>query len=75
MKGNIILKKYYVDLRSYSADEAEKLYSKLQNLSFDTYIIPSIPKVYEVILEEELCISELTGIPDHLVSFYLPSNN
>lgn len=69
-----MLKKYYVDLRSYSADEADKLFTKLRNFGFDAYIIPTMPKVYEVMWDDETNISMLIGIPEHLVSFYLPNN-
>ena len=69
------MQKYYVDLRSFTPEEAKRIYALIHYTSFDTYLIAGLPYVYEVMWNQDTPISVVAGIPDNLVSFYPPHNN
>ncbi len=66
-EGGGIMKRYFVDLRSYSGDEYDQKYKLLKGWAFICNIILRQPHTFEVFWDRPESIEEITGISSQFI--------
>lgn len=68
------MSQYYIDLRSCTESEHDRIMKLVNALAWDVYDIAGVPKAYAIVWDRKESIKDIPELPRDLISVHPPRN-